>query len=79
MSLDEDMNILIEQLAELEHLQWMEWSKQISDTEKISPMRIARWQKLWIPYSELPEEMKEQGRKWARRSFDISRDFVEYL
>lgn len=62
---------VIEKLAELEHKQWAEWSKNIAETEKISPERMERWSKLWTPYDKLPEEMKEEDRKWARNVFDL--------
>ena len=29
--------------------------------------RLERWEKLWIPYNELSEEMKEEDRKYARK------------
>ena len=55
----------LEALAELEHEQWVAWSKALAD--EIKPERLARWQALWIPYSELSEEMKGHDRKWARK------------
>lgn len=58
---------LIEKLAELEHLQWIEWSKNIASKEKLSPGRVERWSRLWKPYAELTEEEKEQDREWARK------------
>ena len=79
MTLEEDMKELIEQMTALEHEQWVQWSQQITATETISPDRLKRWEKLWIPYSDLTEEQKDQDREWARKSFDIARDFAEYL
>lgn len=58
----------IEALAELEHDQWVMWSKDIAAKEQLSPERLARWESLWVPYGELSEEMKEQDRIWARKS-----------
>lgn len=60
-------NNLLEKLSEIEHDQWMEWSKDIASKEKISEERKKRWEKLWVPYSELTEEVKEQDRKYARK------------
>lgn len=57
----------IEEIAKLEHEQWISWSKTIAQTENISDERLKRWKKLWIPYSELCEEEKEQDRVWARK------------
>jgi hypothetical protein len=55
-----------ERLASLEHLQWMAWASSILDSEPISDERRARWKALFVPYDELPEDMKEEDRKWAR-------------
>ena len=52
-----------EGIAELEHTQWIIWSKAVAS--EVSPERRARWEKLWIPYSELTEEQKNQDRVWA--------------
>lgn len=56
---------LLEQLAKLEHDQWMEWSKSVAD--EVSEERRERWKKLWIPYDQLSEEMKEEDRIYARK------------
>ncbi len=61
----------LEKLAELEHIQWIEWSKNIASTEVISQERLERWKKLWIPYNELTEEQKEQDRIYARKILEI--------
>ncbi|GAH42791.1 unnamed protein product [marine sediment metagenome] len=58
---------LIEKLANLEHEQWIKWSKTISEQERISEERRVRWQKYFVPYSELTEEVKEYDRVWARK------------
>jgi hypothetical protein len=62
---------LIEDLAELEHEQWIFWSKDIASKEKLSPERLERWKKLWIPYKDLTEEQKEQDRVWARKVLEV--------
>jgi len=64
-------NLLVEKLAELEHEQWMEWSKHIAGRESISEGRYQRWCKQWIPYKDLTEEEKEQDRKYARKVLEI--------
>lgn len=56
---------LREKLAELEHEQWIAWSKSIAEDCAIGSERRERWEKLWRPYSELTEEEKDQDRKWA--------------
>lgn len=58
---------LLEILSELEHEQWMRWSRTIVEKEKLSATRILKWKKLWVPYSKLSEEDKEQDRVWARK------------
>lgn len=62
---------LVEELAGLEHEQWIAWSQQIARTEAISQERLDRWKKCWVPYSKLTEEMKEHDRIWARRIPEI--------
>lgn len=59
------MDKLAEKLAELEHEQWMEWSKSVAG--EVSESRLARWELYWVPYSELSEAVKEQDRVWARK------------
>ena len=58
---------LVEALAELEHEQWIAWSKNIAETETISPERLKRWKVLWCPYNLLTESVKDQDREWARK------------
>jgi hypothetical protein len=62
---------IIEKLAELEHQQWMKWSKEIVKTENITTKRIERWMKLWKPYKQLPEKVREQDRVWAKKVLKI--------
>lgn len=59
----------LDRLAEIEHEQWMEWSKAVAS--EVSDKRRARWEKLWVPYSELSEEMKEEDRKYARKVLKV--------
>lgn len=62
---------LYNELAELEHEQWIAWSKNITETEKITSERLERWKKLWRPYSELTESEKDQDREWAQKALKI--------
>jgi hypothetical protein len=64
---------LIEQLAALEHRQWVLWSRNIAKREELSAARMKRWKALWIPYERLTPCMKEQDRIWARRVLAIVR------
>ena len=59
-----DENVL-ERLAELEHEQWMHWSQSVA--AEVSAERRQRWQSCWVPYVDLPEEVKELDRQWARK------------
>lgn len=95
---------LLEELSNLEHKQWIDWSKNISkdikqltdaleahinywrnkgvfvnknttDLVKKQQERLQRWEKLWIPYEELDEEMKESDREYARKVITTLHDF----
>lgn len=59
---------LLETLAKLEHDQWMEWAQTLMAKEKLSPDRVQRWQKFMLPYEDLPEDVKEFDRVWARKA-----------
>jgi hypothetical protein len=61
----------VERVAEVEHAQWMAWSKAVAP--EVSPERRARWAKYWIPYKDLPEDIKELDRAWARRAIAAAR------
>lgn len=54
-----------EKIAELEHEQWMRWAETLILRENLSPNRVERWNKLFVPYHELSEEMKDEDRKEA--------------
>ncbi len=60
------MNPMVEALAAIEHDQWVYWSKNLAATGDVAPERVERWRTLWVPYADLPEEMKEDDRRWAR-------------
>ena len=65
-------NKYLEQLADLEHQQWMAWAKALLKSEPgISKERKERWEKLFVPYSELSEDSKEQDRVYARKILEI--------
>jgi len=60
---------VFEELAALEHEQWIEWSKSVA--QEVSGKRRRRWERYWIPYSELDESVKEWDREWARKVLKI--------
>lgn len=59
---------LLEELAKIEHNQWIEWSKAIQS--EISEDRRNRWKKYWVDYEDLSEDVKEQDRVYARKVID---------
>jgi len=65
---------LREKLAELEHMQWMQWSKELAKEEGLSAERLERWKKNWISYFELDEEAKEFDREWADKVLEILKE-----
>ena len=60
---------LLERLAELEHEQWVAWSRAVA--AEVSAERRRRWQECWVPYAELPEEVKDLDREWARKVLSL--------
>lgn len=62
---------LREELAALEHQQWVSWSKEVADGEDISDERIERWREHWVPYEELDEDVKDHDRRWADHVLDV--------
>lgn len=78
----ESPNLFLEKLAELEHEQWMQWSKTIYERlteafrngkslDSVIVDSITRWKPNWIPYSELDESTKDFDREWARKVLEI--------
>lgn len=81
---------LIEKLANLEHEQWMFWSKDLAEKliaddpqhnrHKIGARVIAKvksWKEnYWKPYEELTEEGKDMDREWAEKVLKIVEDFA---
>jgi HEPN domain-containing protein len=65
------LNILLESLSELEHKQWMAWAKDLLKKEDLSDNRKERWEKLFVPYKNLSEDMKKEDRKYAQKVLDI--------
>ena len=57
-------DVLRERLAAIEHEQWEQWSRTVAE-QGLTPDRIERWQRFWVPYGELDEATKEHDRVWA--------------
>jgi len=66
-----DLNKLREEIAALEHEQWMEWAKTLMKKENLSQERMDRWGLLLKPYNQLTEEQKDQDRIWADKVLGI--------
>jgi gas vesicle protein len=79
-----EMKNKLEELAELEHEQWMKWAKNLlptlkkivndfdKDTKNDIEKRIKRWkEECFKDYKDLTEEMKEFDREWARKVLKI--------
>jgi hypothetical protein len=60
---------VIERLAAVEHEQWMHWSQSVA--AEVSTERRQRWQACWVPYEDLPEDVKELDRLWARKVLEV--------
>lgn len=73
------MKTIREKIAELEHDQWIAWSKNIAETEQITPARRERWEKLWLPYDTLTEEQKDQDREWADKVGSIMVEVIDSM
>ena len=71
MNKPNDIEELVERLAEIEHAQWMHWSQAVA-ANVTAPLR-SKWQRSWIDYAELPEELKEADRVWARKVVSLFR------
>jgi len=73
---EQDTNL--ESLARVAHEVWMDWAKNIIETEDISPERVKRWEEeCFMPYDELSEEMKELDREQAQKYLDALAHPVE--
>jgi hypothetical protein len=69
-------NDLREELANLEHEQWMKWAKDILKSEDISEDRAKRWEdECFKPYEKLSEKMKGFDREWADKVIKIVKKY----
>lgn len=62
---------LKEELAALEHEQWMTWASDLMLTENLSEERTKRWSLFMVPYEDLPDEYKNSDRVWAEKVWTI--------
>lgn len=52
-------------LASRIHDQWSEWARSLEMRENLTPDRLQRWNKLYVPYEQLSEDMKDKDREYA--------------
>jgi hypothetical protein len=62
---------LVEALAEIEHTQWMHWSQAVA--ADVAAVTRDKWQRSWVDYADLTEELKEADRVWARKVVTLLR------
>ena len=68
---------LKEELADLEHQQWIYWSKNLALAQHIDPERLIRWKRLWnTPYKDLTTLEKRQDLVWAEYVRDVITEFI---
>lgn len=69
---------LIERLSDLEHMQWIHWTRYFLENDTIE--NKLRWNKQALKiYSQLSEEDKEKDRKFARLVIKEFRKFVNEI
>ena len=60
------LKLLLEPLAELEHLQWSHWTRYFLEFD--NPSNRKGWKRqAHLPYNKLTEKEKESDREWARQ------------
>jgi hypothetical protein len=77
-SSDADISKLVELLSELEHVQWMHYSKNVAkqlrqadDLEQLIKSTHKKWSANWKDYSLLSASDKKKDREWALRVLKI--------
>lgn len=79
---------LLEELSDLEHEQWMRWSKTVHERmmqyfregktlEQFIGDMTQRWEPNWIPYKQLDWDTKEFDREWSRQALGIVRKYIQ--
>ena len=62
---------LVEALSEIEHAQWMHWSQAVA--ADVTAGKRQKWQRSWVDYAELTDDLKEADRVWARKVVTLLR------
>lgn len=63
---------LIEALAAIEHEQWVHWSRATAADVPVAMQQ--KWRRSWVKYAELPDDLKEADRIWARKVASLLRE-----
>lgn len=71
------MDNIREELAKLEHQQWMHWSQYVAENHDIPKDLRAKWEENWKPYEELTEKEKDKDRKWADKAINKITEHIE--
>ena len=82
---------LKEKLASLEHDQWMYWATGIRDffkhavdsgcecrTCNLMRQKFENWEKFFVPYAQLAEDVKELDNQWAEKAIRIIENHIEH-
>ncbi len=69
----EEKDKLLESLANLEHKQWISWSKSL--IEFVPAEKAKRWESYQVPYDDLKEDVKELDRPFARKTMKVLEDY----
>jgi len=69
---------LLEQLAKLEHDQWIYYSKDVanrisnaSSLELLQNETVNKWRTKWVDYILLSEQDKDKDRIWAKKVLEV--------
>lgn len=78
---DESISRLLEKLAQLEHDQWVHYSKDVArkirnanSLDKLQESTLGKWKRNWKPYVSLSEAEKEKDRIWAHKVLMLIKD-----
>ena len=63
---------LVEALSEIEHQQWLHWSKPVAP--EVAGATRRKWKRSWMDYSKLTEGEEESDRVWARKVVALLRE-----
>lgn len=64
--------VLLEQLARLEHQQWCDFASAVLEGEPgLSKERSDRWKRFLTSYDSLPDPVKNICRGYAKKSLDV--------